>query len=92
MLSHRMEEKGGRHISAPSPVTPNGYNYYSKLDVIWVTDLGEYMHTKMAYLAHGNEVCLGYMYCTVCLVVSIGLFGNRTVKPIEKKHHYSLLV
>src|ERR1700691_6692269 len=83
VLSYEMKGEGGSHLSTPSPVTPNGYNYYGSDDsqVVWVTDLAKYTHTKTAYLAHGNEACLSYMYCTVCLIVSIGPFGNRTAKP-----------
>lgn len=77
-----MEKQGGTHTSTPRPVTPNGHNYYPS-DVIWVTDMGKYTRTKTAYLAHGNEACLDYVYCTVCLVVSIGPFGDRSFRSLS---------
>jgi hypothetical protein len=87
VLSSEMGEKGGRLICDPRPVTVEGYHYYPfniyPSPLLWVTDLTEYTQTKTAYLAHGNEACLDYVYCTVCLIVYIGPFGNRTVN-IEK--------
>jgi len=59
VLSYEMEGEGGSHLSKPSPITPNRYNYYGSnySQGVWVTDLAKYTRMKMAYLAHGNEAC-----------------------------------
>ena len=61
ILSNEIEKEGGKYISKPRPVTVEGYNYYVSEEprLAWVTDLTEYTRTKTAYLAHGNEACLG---------------------------------
>lgn len=71
-------DEGGIPVSNIRPVTVEGYNYYESPEVVWVTDLTEYTRAKTAYLAHGNEAFLGYVYCTVCLIVDVGPFGDRT--------------
>jgi hypothetical protein len=95
VLGCEMEEEGGRYIDKPRPVTIEGHNYYASDDfnLVWVTDLTEYTRTKTAYyMVYGNEPCLGYAYCTVCLIVHIGPFGNRTaniegaIKKAKKRY------
>ena len=82
LLGYEMKDEGGGYISEPKPVTIDGQHYYASDDfnLVWVTDLMEYTRTKAAYyMVYGNEPCLGYAYCTVCLIVHIGPVGNRTV-------------
>jgi hypothetical protein len=78
-LSVEMEEEGGGYISEPKPVPIEGRHYGSgDFNLVWVTDLTEYTRTKAAYyMVYGNDACLGYAYCTVCLIVHIGPVGNR---------------
>lgn len=93
-LGPEMEEEGGGYISEPIPVTIDGQHYYASggLNLVWVTDLMEYTRTKAAYyMVYGNDACLGYAYCTVCLIVRIGPVGNRTMdieKLIKDKKRY----
>lgn len=91
LISLGIEKEGGRYISEPRPVTVEGYHYYASPEespLVWVTDLTKYTRTKTAYLAHGNEASVGYAYCTVCLIVQIGPFGNRTGKPLLEHTKY----
>ena len=85
VISCAIENEGGRLIYTPKPVTLKG-NHYQSLDespLVWVTDL--------MYMAYANELSLGYAYCTICLMVHIGLFGSRTAnieKPVIKAKNY----
>ncbi|KIM76941.1 hypothetical protein PILCRDRAFT_77326, partial [Piloderma croceum F 1598] len=94
VLGYEVKREGGRYIDEPKPVTIEGYHYYASDDfnLVWVTDLTEYTRAKTAYyMVYGNEPCLGYAYCTVCLIVHIGPFGNRTAnieQPMKAKNRY----
>lgn len=79
MLESEMKKDGGIYISKPKPVNSEGGNYWPDRDsrLVWV-DLTKYTRTETAYLAHGNEAYLGYAYCTLCLIVHVAPFENRT--------------
>jgi len=47
--------------------------------VHWVTETTDLTKMKGEYAAYGNEASVQYVYAAVCLVVRVGVFGEREV-------------
>ncbi|KAK0451209.1 uncharacterized protein EV420DRAFT_1561489 [Desarmillaria tabescens] len=80
-LEEMLLKESGTLVSASDEYVKNQLKYSGKAvklpEVVWVTPITTFNRTEASYMAYGNEASVGYLYGDVCLIVKVGLPGNR---------------